>query len=321
MKNITRSTPFCFLEEGFLKENQIENEAIFSLANGYMQNRAHFEEFYSDMSELGSYVKGVYKKNSEPDSDSLSNLPNWTSLHVLVNSEMLDLARCEISDFRRILDIENGVLERNFRVTTETGRQLEVKVTRFLSFARTEIGAIKFSIKSLNFVGRIAFLPVIDGNFNALKQLDSEPEWNVLQSRTQMDVAHLWIQTRKTNFQVCGALSYELFKNNSLQKVIPTKIEKQKVAGFSVGCDVKENDTVYLNKYFSVLNSINHPYQELTVRSCSKVLEAKSIGWHALFEESKIALHQKFEKLGFLAGIEVSNDEVLDAYKSFLVKS
>ncbi|MDD3320060.1 MAG: hypothetical protein PHS59_01305 [Paludibacter sp.] len=320
MENYLQTSPMQFIEEGFQKENQSETELKFSLGNGYMQSRAHFEEFYSGESELGSYIDGVYKNTIEGEEKCLSNLPNWTSLHVFLNSEMLDLARCEVSNYRRMLDLENGLLERSFEVTTEVGRQLEVKITRFLSLARTEIGAIRYTIKSLNFVGRIAFLPVIDGDFNAKKYPDKEPEWNVLQSRTQKEVAHLWIQTRKTNFQVCGAVSYELYKNNSLKKVIPTKIEKQKIAGFSVGCDVKENDTVYLNKYFAVLSSLNHPYQELTVRSCDKVLDARNIGWDALMEESKIAWNQKWDKLGLLPGSETNSDDVLKAYNEFLIK-
>jgi maltose phosphorylase len=118
-----------------------------------------------------------------------------------------------------------------------------------------------------------------------------------LQSRTQREVAHLWIQTRRTNFQVCEAISYDLFKNNAQIKTNPTKIEKQKVAGFSFGTDLKSGDSVCVYKFVAMLNSLNHNYKELTVRACTKALLAKSTGWNELFEENSQAWMQKWEAL------------------------
>jgi maltose phosphorylase len=286
--------PWSIVEEGFQPEDKLTSEKTLRLGNGHMCNNAHFEEYYSKNTETGSYVSGISKftgSNNEL-ADQLSNLPNWLSLHVRLNAEMLDLARCEIVNYHRVLNMQQGFLQRTFEVKTASGHHIEVSVQRFLSLAQTEVGAIKYVLKSLNFEGRVAFIPVIDGDFNPA---DAEPQWNVLQSRTQQDVAHLWIQTRKTNFQVCSAMSYELFKNNALVKSNATKIEKQKVAGFSVGADVKTGDTICIYKYFSVLSSLDCDYKELTAKSCELALKAKHSGWNYLFAEHSQAWSQKWE--------------------------
>lgn len=48
------------VEEGFHPERNRESESIFSIGNGYMGQRANFEEQYSGDSLQGSYVAGVY---------------------------------------------------------------------------------------------------------------------------------------------------------------------------------------------------------------------------------------------------------------------
>jgi maltose phosphorylase len=324
MNQSFQTDPWCIIEEGFQPNKSLENERIFGIGNGYMGNRAHFEEFYSGDTEIRSYVTGVNKYFEQKDenaevlsySDQFSNLPNWLSLNVRLNAEMLDLTCCEVVSFRRILNMQHGYLERTFEVITAGGHHIEVSVQRFLSQAQPEVGAIKYVLKSLNFEGRVAFVPVIDGDFNAVSALEEEPQWNVLQSRTQQNVAHLWVQTRRTNFQVCAAMAYELFKNNAVVKSNPTKIEKQKVAGFSVGSDVKVGDTICIYKYFAVLSSLNHNYKELTANACELVLKAKQSGWNSLFGEHRLAWTRKWES----SEVDMSeNSEALQAkrYKLF----
>ena len=290
---------WCISDETFRPEKQAEAEQIFSLTNGQIGQRANFEEFYSGETTNGTYLSGVYC--SKNDVRTLSNLPNWTSLNVRLNTELVDLSQCEVISFRRTLNMKLGFLERNFEIKTANNEHLEVSIHRFLSLAQTEVGAIKYSVKSVDFVGRITFSPIIDGDFNSIEAADKEPEWNVLQSKIQQDVAHLWIQTRKTNFQVCEAMTFDFFKNNAQVKTNPTKIEKQKVAGFSFGTDLKAGDSVCVYKFVSMLSSLNYPYLELTTNACQKAILAKNTGWIDLFEENNQAWQQHWEALGLLS--------------------
>ena len=295
MNKYLQHDPWCIIEEGFHENKQLASESIFSLGNGHIGQRANFEEHYSGETMNGSYIAGIYyperaehgnwKTGYSDTNDKIVNAPNWTMISVRMNDDGLDLANWDVKNFKRVLNMREGFLERTFEATNFKGHRIQVSVKRFLSMAETEIGAISFTVKSLNFEGRISFLPLIDGNVrNKITNYD-EPFWNVLQTKTEQDVSHLWAQTRKMDFHVCCALTYSFYKNNELLNVNPTKIEKEKVAGFSVGTDVRIGDTVCLNKYVAIISSLNHPREELTSRACTLARAAKVKGWNKLFDE------------------------------------
>lgn len=295
MNNYLQIDPWCIIEEGFNADKQLATESIFSLANGHIGQRANFEEYYSGETLLGSYISGGYYQ--EPDQDEtikndetntenqLLNTPNWSGIIVRLNDEILDLATWKIENFRRVLNMHEGFLERTFDATSIKGHKIQVAVKRFLSMAETEIGAISYSVKSLNYEGRISFMPVIDADIKNMNLKNKEQLWNVLQIISQQDVSHLWAKARRINFQFCGALSFAIYKNNEQLKVNPTKIEKERVAGFSVGADVRIGDNVCLNKYFAIIDSLNLSGQELTEYACTLAKDAKKKGWNQLFDE------------------------------------
>jgi maltose phosphorylase len=303
MDRYMQTDPWCIVEDGFRPDKQLASERIFSLANGYIGLRANFEEYYSGNTDLGSYIAGVYYQNDSNESEAqkcpnrLLNTPNWSGITVRLNDEILDLATWEVISFKRTLNMREGSLERSFEVASPGGHKIQVKVKRFLSLAETEIGAINYSVKSLDFEGRISFMPVIDANVRRPDVNDNEQLWNVLQIRTQQDVSYLWAHARRMNFQFCGALSYVLYKNNEQVKVIPTKIEKERIAGFSIGTDVKAGDTVYLNKYIAVADSLIYPRQNLPEQACELALNARKKGWNKLFEEHTAAWAVRWSQL------------------------
>lgn len=315
MNDYLFTNPWYLVEDNFQPLSLANIENKFSISNGYMHTKAHFEEFYSGETEISNFAKGFYKLLST--NGELSNLPNWTSLHIRLNAEMLDLARCEIISFRIMLDMQHNTLERIFEVFTLSGNRIEVTIKRFLSLAQTEVGAIKYSIKSLNFTGRISFNPVVDGAMYSDTDEDNEPDWNVIQSQSNKDVAHLWIQMRHSRLQLCSALTFELFKNNAPVKLNATKIEKKKVAGYSVGCDVKPNDTVFLNKYITALNSNNHFYKDLTNNATALALEIKLKGWNTLLAEHIAVSEERWSNVEIdkIDNIEKQQAEIYSHFK------
>jgi len=306
MNKYLQTDPWCIVEEGFHVNKQLASESIFSLGNGHIGQRANFEEYYSGETMLGSYIAGIYYpemaergnwKNGYSDTnDRIINAPNWTGISVRLNDDRLDLAEWDVQNFKRVLNMREGFLERTFDAVSFKGHRIQVSVKRFLSMAENEVGAISYSVKSLNYEGRISFLPLIDGDVRNQYTNFNEQFWNVLQTKTQQDVSHLWAQTRRMDFQVCVALTYVLYKNNEQLNVNPTKIEKEKVAGFSVGTDVRIGDTVCLNKYVAIINSQNHPSEELTERACSLARATKQKGWNQLFEEHSAVWAEKWHQ-------------------------
>jgi len=294
MEKSIQTDPWLIVEEKLQSNQQLSSEIVFWLGNGKIGQSGNFEDFSGD-SISGTNISGIYKSKTDVEqnnTEQLSKLPNWTKLNIRLNTELLDLTKCEIISYNRTLNIKRGFLERTFEVKTIENNHIQVSFQQFLSLKQKEIGAIKLFIRSINFNGRISFTPLIDGDFKGF-----EPEWNVLQSKTQKEVAHLWIQTRKTNFQVCQAVTFDLYKNNAQLKVNPTKIEKTNVTGFSFGTDLKSGESACVYKYVSMLSSLDHPYNELTTRACELAITPKNIGWFELFEENSTAWEKNWEKI------------------------
>src|SRR6056297_2881431 len=116
--------PWSIIEEDFDQDRVKSSESLFSLGNGAMGQRANFEESYSGPSFQGSYIGGVYYpdktrvgwwKNGYPEYFAkVINSTNWIGIDVKINGEELDLAECIVDEFRRVLNMKEGYLERTF---------------------------------------------------------------------------------------------------------------------------------------------------------------------------------------------------------------
>src|SRR5512136_1308945 len=156
MNSFYKNHEWLVIEEGFHPEMNRESESIFSIGNGYMGQRANFEEKYSGDSLQGSYVAGVYYpdktkvgwwKNGYPEYFAkVLNSPNFIGIHIFIDGVALDLATCKVISFQRVLNMKDGILRRNFIAELPSGKQVEVNATRFLSMALPETGAILYSI-------------------------------------------------------------------------------------------------------------------------------------------------------------------------------
>ena len=174
MNEYLKHDEWKIVEEGFHSEKTRESESIFSLGNGIMGQRANFEETYTGQSLQGSYIAGIYYpdktrvgwwKNGYPEYFAkVLNSAFWIGINVSVDGEVLDLATCKVRDFRRELNMKEGLLLREFIATLPNGVELKVSAKRFLSIVHHEIGAIRYSITPLNRDVSVEMMPYIDGD-------------------------------------------------------------------------------------------------------------------------------------------------------------
>ena len=163
MNKYLKADEWCIIEEGFDPKNHRSSESIFSLGNGRMGQRANFEEKYSGNTLQGTYIGGVYYtdktrvgwwKNGYPEYFAkVLNAPYWNGIHVEINGEQLDLAKCKVKDFVRILNMKEGYLERSFVAVLPNGDEVKVNTRRFISMANKEIAAIRYAVTPLNLSG------------------------------------------------------------------------------------------------------------------------------------------------------------------------
>ncbi|MFW5773455.1 MAG: glycoside hydrolase family 65 protein, partial [Tangfeifania sp.] len=224
MKDYIIHNEWKIIEEGFNAENNRISESIFSIGNGKMGQRANFEEHYSGDSLQGAYIAGIYYpdktrvgwwKNGYPEYFAkIINSTNWIGIDISVEGETLDLAKTKVEDFRRELDMKEGILSRSFVATMQGGKKLEVKSMRFLSIDDTEIGAIRYSLKALNFSGEITITPYLDGDVKNEDANYNEKFWTEITKEIKDEEGYLTLETLKTRFQVTSGMWFRILRYN-----------------------------------------------------------------------------------------------------------
>ncbi len=308
---------FKNIDEWKIIQNEIEfeknrlAESIMSLGNGYMGMRGNYEESYSKDSHRGSYIAGVWYpdktrvgwwKNGYPEYfGKVPNSVNYIGIRVFVDDKELDLAKCEIKSFNRELDMKNGVLTRKFVVSIDN-KEIEVKVVRFLSIAQKELAVIKYDVKSLNFDGKITFIPYLDSNvynedsnyeedFWIGKSSDSKNYKGSLTSSTKENIFNTQTFTvgAMMNIKVNGDINFIEHKHEYMY--CENKIE----------INIKQFETVGIEKYVSITTTRDYKEEELLNKcedilnlqlrkSYENILEEHSKKWNERWKTSDIKI-------------------------------
>ncbi|KSA13289.1 glycoside hydrolase family 65 protein [Maribacter dokdonensis] len=290
---------WCIIEEGFDKENVKSSESIFSIGNGAMGQRANFEETYSGDTFQGSYIAGVYYpdktrvgwwKNGYPEYFAkVLNAPNWIGINIKINGEELDLATCKkVSNFRRELNMKEGVYSRSFLAVTSNNVEIEVVVKRFLSLEIDEVGAISYQIKVLNTKASLVFEPYLDSGITNEDSNWDDKFWNTTNVSIEENCAFIEAHTMKTEFKTCTFMQASLDYDGAT--VVGVASEKtDNFVSLKFEQEVEANATVTLTKFGGYTVTRNHPNEELVQVAHNKLSEVSEIGFEGLLQKQKEA--------------------------------
>src|SRR5450759_145149 len=295
MKNFYKKDVWQIIEEGFHPEMNRESESIFSIGNGYMGQRANFEEQYSGDSLQGSYVAGVYYpdktrvgwwKNGYPEYFAkVLNAPNWIGIDISVNGKAIDLALSKIISFSRILNMKEGYLERSFKINVSRNKTIEINARRFLSMAEPDLGIIRYSVRSVDFEGTLGYTVYIDGDVKNEDANYGKKFWVEVCREINGDYGILTTRTMKTDFHVATGMCSEFQNNNNIIAVKPVIINREKYIANAFTVSVKPGEEWVLYKYVSVLSSLNTPKERLTDHLKLRLKEGKATGYNQLLSE------------------------------------
>jgi maltose phosphorylase len=306
MKNYIKADEWNIIEEGFDPHLNKISESIFSLGNGRMGQRANFEETYTGETLSGNYVAGVYYpdktrvgwwKNGYPEYFAkVLNAANWVGIEVKIDGEILDLATAEVSDFKRVLNMHAGYLERTSTAKLKSGKIVKVKSTRFCSIADDEVGAISYNITPLNFDGKLTLMPFIDGDVKNQDSNYDEKFWDQISEEILETEAYIKLRTKKTEFEVCTGSHIEIYKNKDKLTIKGEAIRKEKFVGQVFDLDIKANEEITLIKIAANLSSENYPKKELLKATKSVIANATNKGFDTLLKEQAEAWAAKWEE-------------------------
>ncbi|MEN8733060.1 MAG: family 65 glycosyl hydrolase domain-containing protein [Bacteroidia bacterium] len=309
MKNYVKHHPWNIIEEGFDPTLNRVSESIFSIGNGKFGQRANFEEKYSGDTLPGNYVAGVYYpdktrvgwwKNGYPEYFAkVLNAPNWMRINIRIAGYSLDLARCEVQEFSRTLDMQKGILTRAFKAKLQNGITATVKVERFCSLHTSNQAAFRYSI-TLDQDSTLRVSSYIDGNIVNEDSNYDQKFWTGILAKADQNSSLLITETKKTAFQVAVQTYTSVFVNGKEQE-FTEKIVKTKRTKVTAEFEAKGGQEIVIDKRAAIISSLDVPIADLETvarESCRvnyrtpfEEFKANHIAaWAAKWEESDITI-------------------------------
>ncbi|MEL6987649.1 MAG: family 65 glycosyl hydrolase domain-containing protein, partial [Bacteroidota bacterium] len=281
--------------------------------NGYMGQRANFEESYSGPSMQGSYLAGIYYpdktrvgwwKNGYPEFFAkVLNGVNWIRIDIEINGELLDLAKVEFQSFERVLDLEKGILSKSIKFKTSEDDQFIIQNERFCSLTKREIGAIQYRLHSLNFSGHIKVTSYLD--FDVMNQDANYDEqfWKGFKTNNLEEGLSVTASTKKTNFQVLAAMLHSpaFQKSEIAEKHVATSIER----------NIKSGEEIAFEKFVALTSNFYLDPNELNDEAFKLVKEAKQIGYNALKEMHVEAWSNKWKECDIIIEGDIAAQQAI----------
>lgn len=313
-----KTDPWLVIEEGFEAKHHRSSESIFSIGNGTFGQRANHEEKYSGPTLQGSYVAGVYYpdktrvgwwKNGYPEYFAkVLNSTNWVGIDIEIDGEELDLAKVEVSDFRRVLNMKEGTLTRSFVAHLNQpllgfreggeAKQIKVEVIRFISMSDYETAAIRYSLTPLNFSGEIRFTPYLDGDVKNHDSNYDEKFWNEVSKSAGPGEGVLVTRTKKTEFDLAVAMQCQLAGANWSESTDYSLVKSSSLVKADKGHEV------VLYKYIGLVSSLNYSREVCAERAVKAAKRAKETGFDAMLAQHKA----KWSDIWDLADIRIDGD-------------
>jgi alpha,alpha-trehalose phosphorylase len=130
-------------------------ETIFALSNGFLGIRGTFEEGRPAI-EPGAFINGFHETwpivHAEEafgfarTGQTILTCPDATILKLYVDDEPLYLPTARVTEYERCLDFREGVLRRDLNWSTPSGKQVQVRSKRIVSFEHRHVGAIQYEV-------------------------------------------------------------------------------------------------------------------------------------------------------------------------------
>ncbi|MDR2951913.1 MAG: family 65 glycosyl hydrolase [Treponema sp.] len=247
--------PWKIIEEGWDGGRNLVSESVFSLGNEYMGCRGYAEEGGEAETLRGSYFNGIYEeadleksyKGIVTKTHFMVNAVDWLHSEIRAvfegggETETLDVSKCEISGFRRVLDMESGTLNRSFDWHTKKGPVIHIEFARFLDMENARIAYQKICFSTRGGGARINVF--IANDFNTVHGWNKKNYWNVLRKDFFENGAAVHSETIRTGQQIFSGFIYE-----TSEGAIRARKETEKSAGFEISFPLDDGGSCWVEK-------------------------------------------------------------------------
>lgn len=147
-------------------------ESLLTLGNGIFATRGSLEESQKDETHYpGTYLSGGYNILESHvagmliRNEDLVNWPNWLCISFRhPGEEWFDVCNVTVVSYNENLHIKKGYLYRSVRFIDKSGRESILESQRFISMDNSHVGAIKWSLRPVNWSSVIEIRCWVDGS-------------------------------------------------------------------------------------------------------------------------------------------------------------
>lgn len=296
-------------QDKYNAEENLKYESLFCLTNGYLGTRGSYEEGAA-RSIPCTYINGVFDK-SETFMRELANMPNWLTLRLYVEKELIGIENCHILSFGRALDMRHGCLVKQMQLRDRKGRETLVEGVRFISRAHVHRMAVKIYVTPLNYSGIIEVENIIDGtviNFCDAPRFKVKHTYLTANEPLGEEGAYMEVATRDRHLhEGCGSILQIERDGEPAGKTVDFHSFGEQAVEFQ-DFEACQGKTVELTKYVSI-----YTQREVEKENLKKAVKEELDAFLAAGFEEEFQQHkQKYEALWQEADIQIEGDEDLN---------
>lgn len=279
--------PFSITYNEWKPGEQKLREALCTLGNGYIGTRGAAEENSNNhFNYPGTYLAGGYNRAKTKisgriiENEDLVNFPNWLCLSFRPEGgEWLNLEEVEILDYKQVLDMKKGTLERIFKIKDPEGRITSIYSRRLVSMKDLHLAAIQWHFTPQNWSGNIEIRTALDGtvindNVARYRELDGQHLHPLNTEVINENSMLLQVQTKQSNIIMAQAARTQIYSG---QKIVKSDISTQKkeryieqVFHFSA----KEGKKYVVEKIVAIYTNRDRAITEPSLEACNDIERA-----------------------------------------------
>lgn len=270
-------------------------ETLFALTNGFMGLRGTHEEdddVLRPHAYPGFFLNGIY--DYEPYQHIVSfpgypqqrhvmlNLCDWRIIHLEVGGERFSLGSGRITDYRRTLDVQRGVVERRLTWESPGGRRVRIRTTRLVSMTRRHSAAIRYEVTLVAGSGPVVFESVIHAR--ARKGQLAAEHVELVDMACRDNRRYLVCKPKTASFTVAGAFCHALTaRSASAGSNHLCCRDESFVERFEV--PARQGETLIFDKHACFHTSIETPEGDVLLQALEGVATDRTAGFDVLLAE------------------------------------
>ena len=147
------------IEKNFHAEFIAQMEAVLALGNGYLGMRGAPEEG-GPCVQNGTFVNGFYEAwpivygedayGYARTGQTILNVTDAKIIRLFVDDEPFEITTANMRHYERRLNMKSGTLDREVVWETPSGKQVQIKCRRLVSFQQRHVAAISYEVTLLN---------------------------------------------------------------------------------------------------------------------------------------------------------------------------